>query len=141
MEIEHCVPPALVCCSAVPDDHRVHPLPVRGNGKWMIAAFTGATLLAVGAGVGIALSAHHQQQPHVAVGGAYSSRYEITVKADDWAYGVALETPWYDEAGSEHLGTRPSCVPPIGYVPNVHVQWVSYRANDATQRRVIAVDC
>jgi hypothetical protein len=119
----------------------MHSPSLRRNRGWMIAALMGATLLVAGIGVGVDVSAHHQQKPHVAVGAADSSRYEITVKSENWAYGAPLKTPWYDDAGSEHFGSRPSCIPPIGYVPNVHVQWVSYRADGATQRQVVAVDC
>jgi hypothetical protein len=119
----------------------MHPLSGRGNDAWIIAAAAGAALLVVGIGVGNDLGRHHPAQPRIAVGSASSSRYEITVETADWAYGVPLETPWYDQAGVEHFGTRPSCIPPVGYVPNVHVQWVSYHADGATQRQVVAVDC
>jgi hypothetical protein len=110
----------------------------RGFGTVMIAA---ATMLIAGIGVGIAIGPSHPEQPRVAVGVAASTRYEITVKTSDWAYGVPLDTPWYDKSGGEHLGSRPSCIPPTGTVPNVHVLWVSYRSDGATNRQVVAVDC
>jgi hypothetical protein len=119
----------------------MQPISGRGYRTWVIAAATGAAMLVAGIGVGIAVGTHHQQRPHVAIGRAYSTRQEITVKSPDWAYGVPLDTPWYDGTGGEHFGSRPSCIPPTGYVPNVHVQWVSYLANGATQRQVVAVDC
>jgi hypothetical protein len=109
--------------------------------RWIVAVAGGTALLVAGVLVGIAVSVNHQQQPRIAVGPAASSRYEITVKSGGWDYGVPLDTPWYDRAGGEHVGTRASCIPPIGYVPNVHLPWVSYRADGAAQRQVVAVIC
>jgi hypothetical protein len=97
-------------------------------------------MLAAGTGVGFAVGRHHHTQPHAAIGTAYSSKYEITVRTSDWAYGVPLDTPWTDSAGGEHVGRRPSCLPP-GTVPRVHFQWVSYAVHGVGQRVVVEVDC
>jgi hypothetical protein len=117
----------------------MHPL--SGFGRWIIAAVAGATLLVVGIGVGTDVGWHHEARPRIAIGAADSSNDQITVESAGWAYDVPLEIAWYDQSGGEHFGSRPACIPPIGYVPNVHVQWVSYRADGATQRQVVAVDC
>jgi hypothetical protein len=105
------------------------------------AAGVAAALVLVGALIGWSLGHHHGDDTHTAKGQGAAQQSGVTVKTSGWAYDVPNNITWYGSDGTEHDGSRPPCLPQAGSVGPVTFAWVAYRANGATQRQVVSVDC
>jgi hypothetical protein len=105
------------------------------------AAGFAVVLVLLGVVIGRSIGLGNGDSTHTVAGSADSQQDQISVQAAGWVYDVPVHTPWYDGDGTEHFGSRPSCLPPTGGVRRVSVTWVAYRADGATQRQVVSVDC
>lgn len=107
----------------------------------VVVAVVTVTVFLGGVGVGHAVGHHKAAATYFAVGQASSEQQEITVVSNGWAYAVSPSVPWLDGAGSWHDGGRPSCLPAVGGIANVHFSWVPYSLGSIGGRAVVAVDC
>jgi hypothetical protein len=65
---------------------------------------------------------------------------EAGVEARGWVYGVPPDVPWYSPDGTEHYGSRPSCLRSLG-TARIQFGAVSYNTNGALNGTVVWVRC
>jgi hypothetical protein len=100
-----------------------------------------AALAVVGAVFSYRAGLHAGRTVTVHTGVAYSSGEQATAIAAHWAYDVPLgsDSNWYG-AGSEHLGSTPSCLPP-GRQVHLTFGTVSFYRDGALNKTVVWVLC
>ena len=108
--------------------------------KWLPAA--GAAMAIVLAfGIGYWTGGGGATQIPIYTAAGYVGADKASFQIDDKWYGFESSVPWRDEAGAEHEGGWPQCLPRLQEVQNVRLAASVLWHGDNGIARVVWVDC